>query len=98
MIRLTTALVYCEDRTILINPLHMVVVGPVPTVSMDDSPEGQQQYERIKKAFPGAKAQIELPTGRSVWVMESPAEVYEKIGAWFEETNKLHRSAEESVS
>ena len=99
MIRLTTALAnFDEDRTILVNPLHMITVAPVPTEAWDDSIEGQQQFERIKKMFPGARSEVAVLTGRSVWVMESPSEVVGRIEEWFSAANKLHRSAEESVS
>ena len=98
MIRLTTALVHCEDRTFLMNPLYMVSVISVPTETWDDSPDGQQQFERIRKMFPGAKSEVALLTGRSMWVMESPAEVAERIKEWFAEANKPHSQVERSVS
>ena len=99
MIRLTAAIAHCgEDKTILVNPLHMVTVGPMPSEAWDDSPEGQQQFERIQKTFPGAKAEIALPSGRSVWVMESPSEVWKKMAEWFAESERLHGQVERSVS
>lgn len=99
MIRLTSALANCDgDRTLLMNPLHMVTVGPVSTEAWDASPEGQQRFEHIQQMFPGAKSEIAFPTGRSVWVMESPAEVWERLSEWFTETERLHRHVERSVS
>lgn len=93
MIVLTGALAHLEDRVCLINPLYVAVVGALASAPWQDTPEAQQRHNDIQAAYPGARAEILLANGRSVFVHEAPSEVYAKFEEWVERASDGERRA-----
>ena len=82
MIICTSASASVADRTCGINPMHLICVGATAIAPWQVTPEEQQQFDRLQAAYPGARAEILLAGGRSVLVLEAPAEVLAKIEEW----------------
>ena len=97
MIVLTGAFASVVDPSCIVNPLHIACVGGVATAPWLDTPEAQQQFDNIQNAYPGARAEITFSNGRSVFVLETPTEVYEKIKEWSEKGMLTARDVSEPL-
>ena len=86
MIRLTSAFRNATDRTCLMNPLHIVFVGPMIVEPVLDTPESREQFENLCKAYPSAQSEIQLPNGRAIFVQEPPSIILQLLEECWKES------------